>query len=285
MDAISKKPSFTDPKLIAERKILYRTKGKTHGGITRLVSPSDIGELIKPFVFLDLFKLHAKGPGMNMHPHSGIATITVALSGNLEYRETTGKQGSLPAGGVEWMSAGGGVWHGGNVGDAGHAEGFQLWLALPQEDENGPAHSQYMAPDEIESEGPARVILGNYGKAQSKIKTRASINYLHVRLQDGQRWRYQPPAEHSVAWASNSSGKLHVSGSVLDKDVAIFEESHAALEFVAEGDTEFVVGSAVKHPHELVMGYYSVHTSRQALERGEAEIQRIGAELRAAGRL
>ncbi|HTD04838.1 MAG TPA: pirin family protein, partial [Undibacterium sp.] len=55
--------------------------------------------------------------------------------------------------------------------------------------------------------------------------------------------------------------------------------------FVAEGDTEFVIGSAVKHPHELVMGYYSVHTSRQALERGEAEIQRIGAKLKAAGQL
>ena len=36
----------------------------------------------------------------------------------------------------------------------------------------------------------------------------------------------------------------------------------------------------MKHPHDLVMGYYSVHTSKAALEKGEAEIQRIGAELR-----
>ncbi|GGC81471.1 pirin family protein [Undibacterium terreum] len=284
MNVISESATATVASL-PKRKILYRTKGKTHGGITRLVSPSDMGELIKPFVFLDLFKLKSSGPSMGMHPHSGIATITVILSGNLEYRETTGRQGTLPVGGVEWMSAGGGVWHGGNAGDAGQVEGFQLWIALPEADENIPAHSHYMAPEEVESEGPARVILGSYGSAKSKIRTSASINYLHVQLRDGEHWRYQPPAEHTVGWVSNSSGKLHVAGAVLDKDVAIFEESNTALEFVAEGDTEFVIGSAVKHPHELVMGYYSVHTSRQALNQGEAEIQRIGAQFRAAGQL
>lgn len=31
--------------------------------------------------------------------------------------------------------------------------------------------------------------------------------------------------------------------------------------------------------HELVLGHDSVHTSREALERGETEIRRIGREL------
>lgn len=54
---------------------------------------------------------------------------------------------------------------------------------------------------------------------------------------------------------------------------------------MARGDTAFVLGSAVKHPHELVMGHYSVHTSKAALAQGEAEIQRIGMRLRQEGRL
>ena len=37
------------------RAIARRTRGRTHGSITRLMSPSDFGELLKPFVFLDLF--------------------------------------------------------------------------------------------------------------------------------------------------------------------------------------------------------------------------------------
>ena len=44
------------------------------------------------------------------------------------------------------MVAGGGMWHGGGwAGDAG-ARGFQLWVALPPELEQGDAASTYLAP-------------------------------------------------------------------------------------------------------------------------------------------
>ena len=88
---------------------------RTRGPITRLVSPSDLGELIKPFVFLDLSDFDGRRAPMPMeygwHPHSGIATVTVMLDGALRFAETTGKDGVLPAGSVEWMRAGNGVWH------------------------------------------------------------------------------------------------------------------------------------------------------------------------------
>ena len=38
-----------------KRRITTRTYGKNHGPTTRLMSPSDLGEILKPFVFLDLF--------------------------------------------------------------------------------------------------------------------------------------------------------------------------------------------------------------------------------------
>ena len=36
------------------RAITHRTRGDRHGPITRLMSPGDVGEMLKPFVFLDL---------------------------------------------------------------------------------------------------------------------------------------------------------------------------------------------------------------------------------------
>jgi redox-sensitive bicupin YhaK (pirin superfamily) len=58
------------------RAISHRTRGRAHGPITRLMSPSDLGELLKPFVFLDLFE-HGGAPFNGpLHPHSGIATLT-----------------------------------------------------------------------------------------------------------------------------------------------------------------------------------------------------------------
>jgi hypothetical protein len=38
------------------RSIVLRARGHVHGVITRLVSPGDLGQFIKPFVFLDYFE-------------------------------------------------------------------------------------------------------------------------------------------------------------------------------------------------------------------------------------
>jgi redox-sensitive bicupin YhaK (pirin superfamily) len=272
------------------RAIVYRTRGSQHGPITRLVSPGDLGEFLKPFVFLDLFGFDTSGgrKGFGMHPHSGIATLTWLIEGDTLYEDTTGEQGVLPAGGVEWMRAGNGVWHdGAPAPDTKRVQGFQLWVALPASEENATAQSIYMAPSQVPREGPARVLLGRLGAAQSPIPAPAPMNYLAVQLKDGEHWRYTPPAGHTVGWIAVDAGRLDAGDGepVAAGELAVFEESGAAIDFVAQGDASFVLGSAAKHPHELVMGHYSVHTSQAALDQGEAEIRRIGARLREEGRL
>jgi hypothetical protein len=57
------------------------------------------------------------------------------------------------------------------------------------------------------------------------------------------------------------------------------------VEFEAVTDTEFVLGSAAPHKHDLVNGYYSVHTSPDALRDGEAHILSIRKRLVQEGRL
>jgi len=268
------------------REIAYRTPGGTPGPITRLMSPSDLGEIVKPFVFLDRFDFDGQEAPLSMehgwHPHSGIATVTVVLEGSIRYAETTGKAGVVPAGGVEWMRAGNGVWHTGAQG-AGRVRGFQLWVALPPEVENAANASRYVVPEDVPVNGPVRVILGAYGKAKSPIAS-PPMTYLVVSLKAGERWSYHPPDGHSVAWVAVHDGLLRTSSRIPSGELAIFEPSEGSIDFVAEGNTTFVLGSAAKHPHDLVLGSYSVHTSAEALRRGESEIRRIGRELRAEGR-
>jgi redox-sensitive bicupin YhaK (pirin superfamily) len=268
------------------RQIVLATSGRRHGPVTRLVSPSDIGELIKPFVFLDHFEVVPRAqPLFGIHPHSGIATLTVVLRGGLSYEDTTGKTGSVATGGLEWMKAGNGVWHDGAATPGEPLRGFQLWVALQASEENAPPESQYIAPDAVQEDGPVRVILGRHGRARSAIRAPAGINYFHVRLKDGQRWRYAPPEGHTVAWLAIDKGALRSPEPIGEGQLAVFEESEGAIELEAKGDTSFVLGSAVKHPHSLVLGNYSVHTSEATLAEGEAEIDRIGQRLRVAGRL
>jgi redox-sensitive bicupin YhaK (pirin superfamily) len=268
------------------REIVYRTRGVSGGRITRLMSPSDLGELIKPFVFLDLFDFDGRNSPMSMehgwHPHSGIATVTVVFDGAIRYAETTGSSGVLPAGSVEWMRAGNGVWHTGAPEPEG-VKGFQLWVALPPELENAPNASRYVMPEEVPVEGPVRVILGAYGRSKSPIAA-PPMTYLAVSLKAGERWSYHPPKGHDVAWVSVLDGALRTSSRVPSGELAIFGPSEQPLDFVAEGDTRFVLGSAARHPYDLALGNYSVHTSIEALRTGEQEIRRIGQRLVAEGK-
>jgi len=271
---------------VQTRRIVARTRGRAHGPVTRVVSPADLGELIKPFVFLDYFDFKPTGNALfPMHPHSGIATITVLLSGDLRYEDTTGASGTLSAGSVEWMRAGNGVWHDASPSGFERFQGYQVWVALPRSLENRMAQSQYLPAEAVPQAGPARIVLGRHAGAHSRVAAPEGMNLLHVRLAAGERWRYQPPAGHDVAWTHVHRGGLLVAGDRLQGELAVFDESNSAIDFTAEGDTDFIVGSAVKHPHDLVLGYYSVHTSPEALQRGEAEIARLGRQLRADGRI
>jgi hypothetical protein len=111
------------------------------------------------------------------------------------------------------------------------------------------------------------------------------INYLAVRLKAGERWRYEPPTSHTVLWVAIASGILSAPDEMRHGDLAAFEPSSKAVEFEALTNTEFVLGSAAPHKHDLVLGHYSVHTSPDALRDAEAHISAIQTRLVQEGRL
>jgi len=269
-------------------RIARRTSGQSHGPITRLMSPSDFGHLLKPFVFLDLFDTQGRPnpfAGFGLHPHSGIATLTYVAEGSVRYEDANGATGLLPAGGLEWMRAGGGVWHGGGSGEPGRTRGFQLWIALPPELELGSSESVYLSPEVIPHNGPARVLLGSYGTATSAIKAPSPMNYLAVRLKARERWSYQPPAGHTVLWTAVGMGSVLVPDELRQGELVAFRQSSDVIEFEAKSDAEFVVGSAVPHDYDLVLGSHSVHTSAEALREAEARISAIQSRLIQQGKL
>jgi redox-sensitive bicupin YhaK (pirin superfamily) len=262
------------------RSIVLRTRGHSHGSITRLVSPNDIGKLIKPFVFLDYFDADPQNaPSFGFHPHSGIATLTLILTGQAFYKETTDRQGVIETGGVEWMRASSGVWHTGGMSGSERTKGFQLWVAMPPELELAEPDCQYLDASAFKLAGPARVIAGDYHGVRSIVRSPEGMTYLDVRLKAGERWTYQPPQEHSVAWVAAHEGIVVVPSDISAGEAVVFEEGVRPITFEAITDTGFVLGSAIKHPYDLVTGYYSVHTTARALEQGERNIATIGHRL------
>jgi redox-sensitive bicupin YhaK (pirin superfamily) len=269
------------------RTIAFRARGTQHGFIRRMVSPSDLGERLKPFVFLDYLNGHVPpGSGFGFHPHSGIATLTYQLNADAAYEDTAGQKGIVEATGLEWMRAGQGTWHQGFIHP--HAElveGFQLWVALPAGVEDGPSQGIYVSPADVPQVANVRVLLGEYEGRVNPIPTPSPISYLDVVLQAGQKWRFEPPAQQSIAWAFVYRGRARVAGEEVSGELVGLDESNAPVEIQATEDSRVLFGSAKPHGYPLVLGSHSVHTNAESLSRGVATIRAIGEELRRAGRL
>ena len=253
------------------------------------MSPSDLGEHLKPFVFLDLFEADMRGlaGSMPVHPHSGIATVTVFTDGDVTFDDPQAGHGTIGYGGVEWVRAGKGMWHGKELsaGTSGTTRGFQLWVALPPDQELAEPAAQYIGAEQIPSIGPARLIVGSYQGTTSPVRAPGAINYFLVTLKPGERWTYEPPPGHSIGWVAVGKGALATGERVSEGELAIFEKSDTPITFDG-GDgagATFVLGSAVPHRYPLHLGAYSVHTSAEALTAGERYIRELKQRLDAEG--
>ena len=271
---------FQRPTDQSERAITHRTRGSDF----RYIRPDDLGRTVKPFVYFDLFDKDGPAMMFGLHPHSGIATVTHVFEGAIDYTDPDGATGTVLPGGVEWMMAGKGMWHGGGAVE-GRVAGFQLWIALPPEMELAPYESSYWQAEDIETDGPARVLMGQVGAARGRFASELPVTLLTVTLAAGETWRFTPPEGQDVLWIGVSKGALSAPDRIATGELVIFERSQNGVTFKAESDTLFVLGASRPHDHDLAIGRYSVHTSIGALADGERHIQALGLQLRRNGRL
>jgi redox-sensitive bicupin YhaK (pirin superfamily) len=236
------------------RQMALLANGRRHGPITRLIAPWDIGELTSPFVLLNYAEAARRArPLFGIHPPSGITTLAVVLNGELSFEDETGKQGEVGAAGFAWMKAGSVIWHEGGEDVREPLRLFHVWIEQPSAQRESVATSEYIAPAEVEQEGPVRVLLGEFGRARTRIRQApADLNLLHVRLKDRQDFCYAPPEGHNVTWLAVDSGSLQLpeAGSVLWEQIAVFRDSVDMIEMQADGETSFVLGSARRRTQE-----------------------------------
>lgn len=90
-----------------------------------------------PFLLFDDFSSENPAdylPGFPQHPHRGIETVTYILGGEVRHRDSTGTEGSIGSGDVQWMTAGSGIMHEEMPQGERGLKGFQLWVNLPSKD-------------------------------------------------------------------------------------------------------------------------------------------------------
>lgn len=163
---------------------------------------------LDPFLLFDHFgSPHAEDyqAGFPMHPHRGIETVTYMLTGEVHHRDTLGNTGSIGAGDVQWMTAGGGILHEEmpQVRPEGNG-GFQLWVNLPARLKMTQPRYQDVPSREIpkviaEDGAKIRVIAGNVGGADGAITgIAANPTYLDVCIPPSRSFTQPVPRGHTA---------------------------------------------------------------------------------------
>jgi quercetin 2,3-dioxygenase len=163
---------------------------------------------VDPFLLLDEFRSDQRddyAAGFPDHPHRGFETVTYMLAGRMRHKDHSGNEGTLTAGGVQWMTAGRGIIHSEMpLQDDGLMWGFQLWVNLPARDKMAPPRYQEFGPDAIPQAvrpdgARVRVIAGEAeGLRGPVVGIATSPLYLDVALPDGVAFSQPLPAEHNA---------------------------------------------------------------------------------------
>jgi redox-sensitive bicupin YhaK (pirin superfamily) len=188
--------------------------------LNRLIAGRQL-DWLDPFLLLDHFGSDDPQDylaGFPTHPHRGIETVTYLLEGEVDHRDTTGASGTIRAGGVQWMTAGGGLLHEEMPRRvAGRLEGFQLWVNLPARLKMSKPRYQEFAAEEIPTvrrgDGTTvKVIAGESDGVRGAVGEIAmQPTYLDVQLAAGARFEQAISAGHA-AFAYVYRGALEVLG-------------------------------------------------------------------------
>lgn len=127
-------PPVSQPRQLESVIIGRPTRDGAGVRLTRVLT-GELQQRLDPFLMLDQFGSDDPkdyGAGFPDHPHRGFETVTYMIAGRMRHRDSTGGEGLLQNGGVQWMTAGRGVIHSEMPEqEEGRMEGFQLWLNLP----------------------------------------------------------------------------------------------------------------------------------------------------------
>jgi redox-sensitive bicupin YhaK (pirin superfamily) len=160
--------------------------------------------------------------GVDVHPHKGFETVTIAYKGSVAHHDSTGNSGVINPGDVQWMTAGAGILHKeyhekefSRTG--GPFEMVQLWVNLPKKDKSAPAHYQAITADQMgkvklpNNSGVVNVIAGNFNEVKGPARTYSPVNLFDIRLKKEAEASVIIPSDHNTAMLV-VNGSVEVNG-------------------------------------------------------------------------
>ena len=207
---------------------------------------------IGPWIFFDHLGpvAFAAGHGIDVrpHPHINLATVTYLFEGEMLHRDSLGNEQIIRPGEINLMVAGRGIVHSERQRDSVKAvphrlHALQLWLALPEADEEMAAEFHHYGADDIPRHSvdgvPLRVMMGNAYGLQSPVRTFAETLYVEAQLQAGQSLTLPDGIDERAVYVV--SGQMQAMNTVIDEQVMAVMTAVKDLPLHANRDSRLVI--------------------------------------------
>lgn len=199
---------------------------------------------MSPFLMLDFnpafdFGKSEQLRGVDVHPHKGFETVTIAYKGSVAHHDSAGNSGIINPGDVQWMTAGAGILHKEYheqefSRNGGPFEMVQLWVNLPAQHKNAQPGYQGLTASDMGKvklpgdSGTVNVIAGSFNGVAGPAHTFTEVNLFDIKLKAGTTVETAITATHNTALLV-VEGAVSVNGTTA--------EEHAYVLFGHEGET------------------------------------------------
>jgi len=221
---------------------------------------------VSPFLLMDFNAEYDFGPsdhlrGVDVHPHKGFETVTIAYKGSVAHHDSTGNSGVINPGDVQWMTAGSGILH-----KEYHEQEFsktgglfemvQLWVNLPAKNKlSSPKYQaiteQEMAKVELPEEGGmVNVIAGSFNGHHGPAETFTVVNVFDIRLNAGGKLTTNLPAtQNTILLVVNGDISINGENAKLH-DLVLFKNEGEEITISAQKESVLLLlsGDPINEP-------------------------------------
>lgn len=226
--------------------------------------PNDELDGVSPFILLHHAGPTNHAPGsikarLSPHPHRGFEPVTFLFSGRIHHKDSTGSEGFLQSGDVQWMTAGSGIIHSEGPSEAFAREGgdmelIQLWVNLPRDHKMTPPKYQDIKGESIpvlnENGFELKLVAGEYKAVRGPASTFTPLLALMVRFTRGAETAITiPQSFNAIAYVLD--GKVESNGEAIGaRNLGVYEKDGESIHLHAleDGKLLFLAGEPINEP-------------------------------------
>ena len=221
---------------------------------------------VSPFLLMDFNTEYDFGPsdhlrGVDVHPHKGFETVTIAYKGSVAHHDSTGNSGVINPGDVQWMTAGAGILHKEYHEQefskkGGPFEMIQLWVNLPAKDKLATPKYQAITADQMgkvildDNGGLVNVIAGQFNQHKGPATTFTPVNMFDIRLTNGKKISTTTPANHNTILLVVNGAVLVNGEEASQHDLVLFKNNGEEINITAAEDSVLLLlsGEPINEP-------------------------------------